>query len=147
VCAAPTFSAAFCTAIRGGDGGRVVDDFSAARCEHAAMAEVRITDDVDDTAIDEMRGRVISYNLAVTGFPAGRSLGCFLRDADGQLMAGLDGFSWGGYAKIEWLWVRGDHRGQGLGRELVRAAEAQAAARRCAVVRVDSHTFQAPGFY
>ena len=110
------------------------------------MTEVRITDEVDDAAIDELRDRVIAYNLEATGLPAGRSLGGFIRD-DGELIAGLDGFSWGGYAKVEWLWVRDDHRGRGLGRQLVRAAEAEAARRGCGVVRVDSHTFQAPGFY
>ncbi len=111
------------------------------------MMEVRITDKVDDAAIAELRDRIISFNLAATGFPNGRSLGCFLRDVDGELIAGLDGFTWGGYAKIEWLWVRDDHRRHGLGRQLMRAAEAEARARGCAVVRVDSHTFQAPGFY
>ena len=63
------------------------------------------------------------------------------------MIAGLDGFSWGGYVKIEWLWVHDEHRHRGLGTELVRAAEAEAARRGCDVVRVDSHTFQAPGFY
>ena len=57
-------------------------------------------------------------------------MGCFLRDSDGQLIAGLGGFTWGGYAKDEWLWVRDDHRRRG-----------------CGVVRVDTHTFQALGFY
>jgi ribosomal protein S18 acetylase RimI-like enzyme len=111
------------------------------------MTEVRITDEVDGDAVAELRERVISYNLAATGFRDGRSLGCFVRDADGQLIAGLDGFSWGGYAKIEWLWVRDDHRRHGLGKQLVRAAEAEADKRGCRVMRVDSHTFQAPGFY
>jgi ribosomal protein S18 acetylase RimI-like enzyme len=70
-----------------------------------------------------------------------------INTADGRLIAGLDGFSWGGYVKIEWLWVHEDHRHRGLGTELVRVAEAEAARRGCDVVRVDSHTFQAPGFY
>jgi ribosomal protein S18 acetylase RimI-like enzyme len=111
------------------------------------MTHLRITDAVDEVALAELRERVIAYNLVVTGIPDGRSLGCFVRDADGELIAGLDGFSWGGYTKIEWLWVREDHRGGGLGSQIVRAAEAEAARRGCAVVRVDSHTFQAPGFY
>jgi ribosomal protein S18 acetylase RimI-like enzyme len=111
------------------------------------MIDVHITDEVDDAAIAELRDRIISFNLAATGLPNGRSLGCFLRDAGDQLIAGLDGFSWGGYAKIEWLWVRDDHRRHGLGEQLMRAAEAEAVARGCEVVRVDSHTFQAPGFY
>ena len=111
------------------------------------MAEFRITDEVDDAAVAELRERVISYNLAATGLPNGRSMGCVVRDADRQLIAGVDGFSWGGYVKIEWLWVRDDRRRHGLGTQLVRAIEAEAVKRDCVVVRVDSHTFQAPGFY
>ena len=111
------------------------------------MTRVRITDEVDDAAVAEVREQVIAYNVAVTGFQDGRSMGCFLRDDDGHLIAGLDGFSWGGYAKIEWLWVRDDHRGRGLGRQLLRAAEVEAVRRGCGVVRVDTHTFGAPDFY
>jgi ribosomal protein S18 acetylase RimI-like enzyme len=111
------------------------------------MTNVRMTDEVDETAIAELRERIIAYNLATTGLPDGRPLGCLVRESDGRLIAGLDGFSWGGYVKIEWLWVHEDHRHRGLGTELVRAAEAEAASRGCDVVRVDSHTFQAPGFY
>jgi ribosomal protein S18 acetylase RimI-like enzyme len=131
-----------------GDGANVIPDlFGSVRREHQVMTEVRMTDEVDETAITELRERVIANNLTATGLPTGRSLGCFLRDTGGQLIAGLDGFSWGGYAKIEWLWVRDDYRHHGLGTLLVRAAESEAADRGCAVVRVDSHTFQAPGFY
>jgi ribosomal protein S18 acetylase RimI-like enzyme len=111
------------------------------------MFDVRITDEVDEAAIEELRNRVNEYNLAATGLPAGQSLGCFVRDEHGGLIAGIDGFTWGGYAKIEWLWVDEHHRGGGLGTGLVRAAEVEAERRGCDVVRVDSHTFQAPGFY
>ena len=48
---------------------------------------------------------------------------------------------------IEWLWVRDDHRHAGLGARLVSAAEHEAAVRGCMVMRVNTHTFQAPGFY
>ena len=40
------------------------------------MAEFRITDEVDDDAVAELRERVISFNLAATGLPNGRSIGC-----------------------------------------------------------------------
>jgi ribosomal protein S18 acetylase RimI-like enzyme len=48
---------------------------------------------------------------------------------------------------IEWLWVDADHRHEGLATRLVRAAEHEAVRRGCVVVRVNTHTFQAPGFY
>jgi ribosomal protein S18 acetylase RimI-like enzyme len=111
------------------------------------MFDVRITDEVDEAAVEELRNRVNDYNLAATGLPSGQSLGCFVRDDHGRLIAGIDGFTWGGYAKIEWLWVDERHRGGGLGASLVRGVEEEAERRGCEVVRVDSHTFQAPGFY
>jgi len=109
--------------------------------------EVEIIDVRDEAARTELRERLVAYNLAVTGYDDGRSLSCFLRDEEGALVAGIDGFTWGGYAKIEWLWLAEHLRGAGLGQRLVEAAEAEAAARGCRVVRVDTHTFQAPGFY
>jgi GNAT superfamily N-acetyltransferase len=106
-----------------------------------------MTDDVDEAGVEELRQAVIAFNIAATGYDDGRSLGCLLRDDDGQLIAGLDGFTWGGYAMIEWLWVRANDRRQGFGARLVMAAEHEARRRGCAVVRVNTHTFQAPGFY
>ena len=48
---------------------------------------------------------------------------------------------------IEWLWVHEELRGTGLGERLMQAAEKEALRRGCSVVRVNTHTFQAPGFY
>jgi GNAT superfamily N-acetyltransferase len=109
--------------------------------------ELIITDVNDEAAVAELRDRIIAFNIAVTGYDDGRSLSCFLRNDDGEMYAGLDGFTWGGYAMIEWLWVAEEERRSGLGRRLVLAAEREAAARGCSVVRVNTHTFQAPDFY
>ena len=101
------------------------------------------------TPVDEaeLRRRIEELNVAVTGYDDGRSLSCFLRDVVGQLFAGLDGFTWGGYAKVEFLWVAAEHRGRGLGSRLLAAAEREALARGCGSVVLDTHEFQAPGFY
>jgi GNAT superfamily N-acetyltransferase len=111
------------------------------------MFDVQMTDEVDEAGIEELRSAVVAFNVAVTGYSDGASLGCLLRDEVGQLVAGLDGFTWGGYAMVEWLWVHDDHRHDGLGTRLVQAAEDEATRRGCVVIRVNTHTFQAPGFY
>lgn len=111
------------------------------------MFDVRMTDEVDEAGVAELREAVIAFNVNATGYSDGASLGCLLHDGDGALAAGLDGFTWGGYGMIEWLWVRDDLRHQGLGARLVTAAEQEAVARGCVVMRVNTHTFQAPAFY
>jgi len=108
---------------------------------------VEITDVASDLDVAELREAVETYNIERTGFDDGRSLSCFLRDAEGRLQAGLDGFTWGGYAKVEYLWVDESLRGRGLGRRLMEAAIDEARERGCDVIVVDTHTFQAPGLY
>ena len=111
------------------------------------MDEIEITDQHDESFVSFLQDRIIEFNIAATGFDDGRSLTGVIKDEAGEIIAGLDGFTWGGYAKVEWLWVAPDYRGQGLGHRLLAAAEREAAARECLVVRVDTHTFQAPAFY
>jgi ribosomal protein S18 acetylase RimI-like enzyme len=109
--------------------------------------EIRIVDVARPEDVAALEHEVNEYNFAVTGYRDGRSLSCFLRDGDGNLVAGIDGFTWGGYAHIEFLWVHADHRGRGLGQGLVAAAEVEATARGCRSIVVSSHEFQAPDLY
>jgi ribosomal protein S18 acetylase RimI-like enzyme len=97
--------------------------------------------------LDRLKDAIDAFNYDTSGFRDGRHLATFLRDDTGELIAGLSGFTWGGYAKIEYLWIAAPYRRAGLGRRLVEAAEAEARARGCDVVVLDTHDFQAPGFY
>ena len=108
---------------------------------------IQIVDVAGDADAAELEARLHEYNFATTGYRDGRALSCFLRDEAGTLIAGIDGFTWGGYAKVVNLWVDESQRGRGLGSGLFDAAEREARARGCRVMRVDSHSFQAPDFY
>lgn len=101
-------------------------------------------------SLDDIRfieERIVAYNVAVTGYDDYRPLAVFVRDDAGAIVAGLTGFTWGGTLKIEFVWVAENLRGQGYGSRLVRAAEREAMARGCQQAVLDSHSFQAPGYY
>jgi GNAT superfamily N-acetyltransferase len=110
--------------------------------EHA----VTVTD-VEDGLQSELSDRIDEFNIRATGFDDGRWLLAAQRDPDGLLEAGLAGWTWGGCGFIQYLWVRDDLRGTGVGGRLLAAVEDEAKARGCAQIVVSSHSFQAPDFY
>lgn len=90
---------------------------------------------------------IIAVNVAVTGYRDARLLSIAVQGNNGDLHAGLSGWTWGGCGHIELLWVREDQRGNGLGSRLLAAAEAEIRRRGCDRVTLDTHSFQAPDFY
>jgi putative acetyltransferase len=93
--------------------------------------------------IDEIN----EFNLKATGIAKLHELLITETDDDGELLAGVYGWCWGGTCWIEALWVREDMRRSGAGSRLLAAAEADARHHGCAQVALDTHTFQAPLFY
>jgi GNAT superfamily N-acetyltransferase len=108
---------------------------------------IRISDAVTADDRTELEDRLHAFNVESTGFRDARDLSCVLRDSKGTLVAGIDGFTWGGYAHVEVLWVSEPLRGRGLGRRLLEAAEAEARNRGCTSIVLSSHEFQAPRLY
>lgn len=76
-----------------------------------------------------------------------RPLACVARDAQGHVLGGALGRSWGLCAELQQLWVDETRRGQGLGSRLLRAFEAGAESRGCQRFYLDTFSFQARGFY
>jgi len=91
--------------------------------------------------------QINKHNIAATGIDDYRGLTIFVRDEAGAIVAGIEGGTWAGYLQVYNLWVREDLRGQGYGRRLLDAAEREATRRGCTQVLLDTHSFQAPGFY
>lgn len=73
----------------------------------------------------------------------------YVTDTQGIIMGGLIGRT---HAIPEWLeitviWVNEAMRGHGIGRELMRLAEAEAQERGCHFVKLSTSHYQAPEFY
>src|ERR1700722_1633439 len=109
-----------------------------------AMTEWKIEISGEASREDEiaLRDALLEFNFEATGYRDGRSLSCFLYED--QLVAGIDGFTWGGYARIEFLWVAETYRGEGLGSRLLAAAENEARARDVLDVILYLHFLQTP---
>src|SRR5882762_7890745 len=106
---------------------------------------------LDDVQCQELDAflveRIYEFNSKATGYFDGRLLGARVQNEAGEVIAGFNGHTWGGCAEISHLWVSEPHRGHGLGKTLLHAAEAEAVRRGCTQVVLITHSFQAPGFY
>ena len=88
-----------------------------------------------------------AFNTQTTGIFDARLLTIILKHAGGEIYAGLHGHTWGQTCEIKVIWIAEANRGQGLGADLLRAAEAEARARGCRQIVLSTHSFQAPAFY
>ncbi|WP_116112403.1 GNAT family N-acetyltransferase [Austwickia chelonae] len=68
-------------------------------------------------------------------------------EADGDLVAGVSGWTWGRAAGVGMTWVREDQRGTGIGAAVITAFEDEARRRGADHCFVTSFSFQAPAFY
>lgn len=91
--------------------------------------------------------RIYEFNQQVTGYSDARLLAGCIRTAASEVIAGFNGYTWGGSCELTNVWVHEHHRGRGLGTRLLRAAETEAAARGCVLIVIATHSFQAPRFY
>jgi ribosomal protein S18 acetylase RimI-like enzyme len=87
------------------------------------------------------------FNSDATGIRDGELLCLFLRNPDGAVVGGIYGWTWGGACYIRTLFVPKDMRGRGQGTRLMREVEKEAMARGCRLIVLETHDFQAPGFY
>jgi GNAT superfamily N-acetyltransferase len=109
--------------------------------------EIRVESSAADELNEFLDDQLYAFNATATGFADAMPLHARVTDASGHVIAALSGHTWGGCADVALLWVRDDQRGKGIGAALMRAAEAEAARRGCALVTLSTHSFQAPLFY
>jgi ribosomal protein S18 acetylase RimI-like enzyme len=107
----------------------------------------RVLTDAERVMAQRLTDEINRFNLDATGISAVHEVLKVETDSEGQVMAGVYGWCWGGTCWIDALWVRADARRRGLGGQLLDAAEAEARACGCHQLALQTHTFQAPGFY
>jgi ribosomal protein S18 acetylase RimI-like enzyme len=93
-----------------------------------------------DSGLDEA-------NLAAAPLHEVQRLACMAHDEAGVLLGGAVGRTWGGAAELQQLWVAPAQRRMGLGAALVRRFEAEAVARGCSLLYLETFSFQAPALY
>lgn len=102
----------------------------------------------DAAEVRMLRERLEAWNVVVTGRDDWWEVAIFLRDDDGTIRGGVLGAVWAGWLHVAILWVDEPLRGQGYGRRLLEAAEADARQRGVEHVHLDTFSFQAgPRFY
>ena len=90
---------------------------------------------------------VRSYNRSKRETAESEPLNLYVEDEHGQLLAGLVAETFGNWLEIEYLFVKEELRGQGIGSQLLQQAESEAKKRNCRFAFVNTYQFQAPAFY
>lgn len=99
----------------------------------------------------EERNRILNplaaYNEAQAGPENWREFALSVRSKAGEAVAGLLGFTQWNHFFVAALYVDQQFRREGIGRELIKRAEALALEHGCDAIYLDSFDYQAPGFY
>jgi GNAT superfamily N-acetyltransferase len=111
------------------------------------MTDLIFDTDPNPADIDRLEDHLYEFNKQATGHTDGKLYGIFLRDENGAVIGGADGWTWGATCYVRHLILPEAMRGQGLGTKLMDLIEQEARARDCAMVVLESHDFQAPEFY
>ncbi len=111
------------------------------------IADVMIESEPNPEDIRLLENRIYEFNVQETGISDGKVLAAFLRDDIGAVVGGIYGWTWGATCYIRYLYIPAPLRNQGHGSRLMRKVEAEATARECRQIVLDTHDFQAPDFY
>lgn len=69
------------------------------------------------------------------------------KDVNGNIIAGIGGWTWAKACEVTQFWVDEKLRRQGLGKRLLQAAEEEAIQQGCVSIVIKTFSFQAPDFY
>jgi ribosomal protein S18 acetylase RimI-like enzyme len=87
------------------------------------------------------------FNQNAADFTTSLKFVCIARLSSGSIVGGALARWWGQCCELQQIWVDKDHRSVGIGRRLVQMVEGEARVRGCALLYLDTFSFQAPAFY
>jgi len=109
-----------------------------------SLDEVSRTAENPFTAVNTLLG---DFNTGHIGPTKHVPLWLLARDTDGKVQGGLLGQTYWSWCSVDVLAVAEPYRRQGIGSRLLEKAEEIARKRGCIGIRLDTTSFQAPGFY
>lgn len=112
----------------------------------AAPLVYHLTDEAREDLRQAIAAPLRRYNDSQAG-PSGYRALVISLTRGGEALGGLWGYTSYGWLYVQLLAVEEAARGQGAGRELLLRAEAEALVRGCHGAWLDTHEFQACGFY
>ncbi len=96
----------------------------------------------------EALGRGLTeHALPTTGVPGFRPLAVFVRDQQGNLVAGIQGTVNWTWLHLALFWISPEYRHHGLGSRMLAAIEAEGIRRGCTNAHLDTFSYQARPFY
>ena len=123
----------------------MVDDFSAQ--PDLICDEVIIDESENQPARAFIKSGVVSYNKRFLGEWKPSLFSLYIRNAEGNIIAGVCGDYIHAYARLNWTWVHEEFRSRGVGRRAMLAVEAFAKEKGCRYMQLDTMDFQAKPFY
>jgi ribosomal protein S18 acetylase RimI-like enzyme len=100
-----------------------------------------------DADCEFVRQMISSFNRVRAESDEHKLLAVFAKEPSGRILGGLLGGTYWKWLHIDYLWVDETIRNQGIGSRLLHAAETEAVRRQCKFCHLETHDFQAPGFY
>ena len=104
-------------------------------------------ENIESEKAREIANQIRAYNRSKREEAESEPLNLYLEDEKGNLMAGLVAETFGNWLEIEYLFVKEELWGQGIGSKLLQRAESEAKKRNCRFAFVNTYQFQAPDFY
>ena len=112
-----------------------------------ARYEITVEDEPQSEDVQVLAQGLTAHSLPHTGERGFLPIGVFLRDEQGQVVAGVWGYINWNWLYVNLVWAAESVRGQGYGKQLLTKLESVARERGCKYVHLDTFSYQARPFY